>query len=211
LNHERDERWAYVVLAVLAVAYVAYRFTGSFDLTNMSVRLPDLSLGKLGKNLPYLFAPLFAVLSEVIRRRKARVVREDWERRVRTEGFLRGEENLKVKFVEGGRGSVQGDVQLTHAALYLLDKNGRREPMRFSLSLSAGADVAVLDVTLREGSSPELGRVRVTVGAAAGGNRFAFEFESREGEAWRSSLRRLLGKPTKEEPGQEPPPEAEPA
>ncbi|MFH1866292.1 MAG: hypothetical protein ABIK85_10445, partial [Candidatus Eisenbacteria bacterium] len=78
-------------------------------------------------------------------------------------------------------------------------------------SLSAGADVAVLDVSLHEGSSPELRRVRVTVGAAGGGNRFAFEFESREGEAWRSSLRRLLGKPTKEEPGPEPPPEPEPA
>ncbi|MFH1688815.1 MAG: hypothetical protein ABIE42_01085 [Candidatus Eisenbacteria bacterium] len=214
MDHERDERWAYVALAVLAVAYVVYRFgipeDLTFGLSGLSVRLPDLDLGKLGKNLPYLFAPLFAVFSEVMRRRKARAVREDWERRVRTEGFLRGEENLKIKFVEGGRGSVQGDVRLTHAALYLLDKSGRREPMRFPLSLSAGSDAAVLDVSLREGSSPELRQVRVIVGAADGGNRLAFEFESREGEAWRSSLRRVLGKSAEKEPGPEPSPEAEP-
>jgi hypothetical protein len=210
LDQERDERWAYVALAVLVVAYIAYRFMGSFDLTDLSVRLSELNPGRFGKSLPYLFAPLFAVLSEVIRRRKARAIREDWERRVRAEGLLRAEENLKVRFVEGGRGSVQGDVRLTRAALYLLDNSGRREPMRFALSRSAGSDAAVLDVSLRDGSSPSLRRVRVVIGAAGGGNRQAFEFESREGEAWRSNLRSVLRKPAETEPGPERPPGSAP-
>ena len=135
LNHERDERWAYVALAVIVVGYIVYKFVGSSDFTGLSIRLPELNLGKLGKSLPYLAAPLFAVLSEVVRRRKARAVREKWESRVRTEGLLREEENLKVRLTDGARGSVQADVRLTRAALYVIDSSGRRDPMRFVRSI----------------------------------------------------------------------------
>ena len=208
MSHERDERWAYVALAVIAVGYIAYRFAGSFDFTGLSIRLPELNLGKFGKSLPYLAAPLFAVLSEVIRRRKAKGVREEWERRVRTEGLLREEENLKVRLTDGARGSVQGDVRLTRAALYVIDSGGRRDPMRFVFLRSADSDVAVLDASLLEGRTPELRRVRVRVGGAA---RFVLEFESRQGEAWWTSLRHSLGKSADREQSLELPPEPESA
>ena len=208
LNHERDERWAYVALAVIVVGYIVYKFVGSSDFTGLSIRLPELNLGKLGKSLPYLAAPLFAVLSEVVRRRKARAVREKWESRVRTEGLLREEENLKVRLTDGARGSVQADVRLTRAALYVIDSSGRRDPMRFVFLRSVDSDVTVLDASLLEGRTPELRRVRVRMGGAA---QFVLEFESRQGEAWWSSLRHSLGKSTDREPPPESPPEPEPA
>ena len=193
-----------MALAVLAAAYVAYRFVLSAGPDALLDRLRAVDLGRFGKTLPYLAAPLFAVLSEIIRRGKARSVRETWEKRSRDEGFVRGEDNLKVRFVEGGRGSVQGAVRLTRAALYILDNAGRREPMRFVLKRSSTVEPAVLDVSLREGRSPELRRVRVDASDAAGSS-FAFEFESREGEAWWSSLRRSLGRSTDRSKMPEPP------
>lgn len=211
MNHERDERWAYVALAALVVAYIVYRITVGSDFTGLSIRglsihLPEVNLGRFGKGLPYLFAPLFAVVSELIRRKKARTIREEWERRARTEGVLREEENLKVKLTDGARGSVQADVRLTRAALYVIDRGGRRDPMRFVFLRSADSDVAVLDVSLLGGSTPALRRVRVRMGGAA---RFVLEFESREGEAWWSSLRHALGKSTDRESSPEPPREPE--
>ncbi len=213
MNHERDERWAYVALAALVVAYIVYRITVSADFTGLSIRglsihLPELNLGKFGKSLPYLFAPLFAVVSELIRRKKARTIREEWERRARTEGVLRKEEDVKVKLTHGARGSVQADVRLTRAALYVIDRGGRRNPMRFVFLRSADSDIAVLDVSLLGGATPALRRVRVRMGGAA---RFVLEFESREGEAWWSSLRHALGKSTDRESSPEPPRESEPA
>jgi hypothetical protein len=207
LSHERDERWAYVVLAALVVGYIVYRIAVGSDLTGLSIsglsiRLPELNLGKFGKSLPYLFAPLFAVVSEMIRRKKARAAREEWEHRARTEGVLRKEENVKVKLTDGARGSVQADVRLTRAALYVIDRGGRRDPMRFVFLRSADSDVAVLDVYLLEASTPAHRRVRVRMGGAA---QFVLEFESREGEAWWSSLRHALGKSTDRESAPEPP------
>ncbi len=206
MNHERDERWAYVVLAALVVGYIVYRIAVSSDsaglsISGLSIRLPEVDLGKFGKSLPYLFAPLFAVVSELIRRRKARAAREEWEHRARTEGVLRREENVKVRLTDGARGAVQADVRLTRAALYVIDRGGRRNPMRFVFLRSADSDVAVLDVDLLESSTPALRRVRVRMGGAA---RFVLEFESREGEAWWSSLRHALGKSTDRESSPEP-------
>jgi len=207
LNHERDERWAYVVLAALVVGYIVYRTVVSSDFaglstSGLSIRLPELNLGKFGKSLPYLFAPLYAVVSGLLKRKKAKAAREEWERRARTEGILRKEENVKVRLTDGARGSVQADVRLTRAALYVIDRGGRREPMRFVFLRSAVTDVAVLEVNLLETSTPALRRVRVGVGGAT---QFVLEFESREGEAWWSSLRRSLGKSTDRESFPEPP------
>ncbi len=216
MTHERDERWAYIALIVLVAAYVAYRFwpasgaegfAGIEGLKDLSIRLPDINLGRLGRNLPYLAAPLFAVLSEIIRRRKARAIREAWERNSQIEGFVRGEDDLKIRFVEGGRGSIQSDVRMTRAALYLLDRGGRRDPMRFAFRRSEPAEPIVEGAEVREGKTTETRRVRVTVGESADGKRFSFEFESTAGEAWRSSLLRALGKDPDREPEREPPPE----
>jgi hypothetical protein len=190
---------------------VAYRFwpASGFDgLTDVSIRLPDINLGRLGKNLPYLAAPLFAVLSEILRRRKAKAVREAWERNSQIEGFVRGEDNLKVRFVEGGRGTLQSDVRMTRAALYLLDRGGRRDPLRFAFTRSEAKEPVVLDVTLRDGKTPEARKVRVTIGESADGHGFMIEFESMMGEAWRSSILRALGKSSDREPDREPQPES---
>ena len=99
-------------------------------------------------------------------------------------------------------------MRLTRAALYVIDSGGRRDPMRFVFLRSADSDVAVVDVSLLEGRTPELRRVRVRMGGAA---QFVLEFESRQGEAWWSSLRHSLGKSTDREPPAELPPEPEPA
>ncbi len=201
MNHERDERWAYVALAVLVVGYIVYRiavspgFTGP-SIRGLSIRLPDLNLGRFGKSLPYLFAPLFAVISELVRRKKAKAVREEWESRARSEGFLREEKNVKVRLTDGARGSVQADVRLTRAAFYVVDRGGRRDPMRFVFLSSSNSDIVVLDVSIDEGRTPELRRVRVRMGGAA---RLVLEFESRHGEAWWSSLRHSLGKSAERE------------
>lgn len=196
MNHERDERWAYVALGVLVVGYIVYRiavgsgFTGP-SMRGLSIHLPELNLGRFGKSLPYLFAPLFAVISELVRRKKAKAVREEWESRSRSEGFLREEKNVKVRLTDGARGSVQADVRLTRAAFYVIDRGGRRDPMRFVFLSSSDSDVVVLDVSIDKGRTPELRRVRVRMGGAA---RLVLEFESRHGEAWWSSLRHSLGK-----------------
>ncbi len=201
-----------MALAALVVGYIVYRFTVSSGFTGLSIRglsirLPELNLGRFGKSLPYLFAPLFAVISELVRRKKAKTIREKWERRARTEGFLRAEENVKVRLTDGARGSVQADVRLTRAAFYVIDRGGRRDPMRFVFLSSADSDVVVLDVSLREGRTPELRRVRIRMGGAA---RLVLEFESRQGEAWWSSLRHSLGKSADREAFLEPSPEPEP-
>jgi hypothetical protein len=195
LVYERDERWAYVVLVLLVAAYIVYRFVPLSGPSELIDRLRGIELGRLGKMLPYLAAPLFAVLSEFLRRKKAGAVREAWERSSRAEGFVRGEEDLKVRFVEGGRGTIEGAVRLTRAALYMIDKGGRRDPLRFALTRSDTASPVVLDASLHEGRAPGLRRVRVAIGDADG-NRFAIEFESREAVAWWSSLRRAIGKST---------------
>ena len=200
-----------MALAVLVVGYVVYRIAVSSDFTGLSmrglsIRIPDLNLGKFGKSLPYLFAPLFAVISELIKRRKAKAVREEWDRRARSEGLLREEENVKVRLTDGARGSVQADVRLTRAALYVFDRGGRRDPMRFVFLNSADSDVVVLDVSVHEGRTPERRRVRIRMGGAA---RLTLEFESRRGEAWWSSLRHSLGKSTDREALPEQPPQLE--
>jgi hypothetical protein len=83
---------------------------------------------------------------------------------------------------------------MTRAALYLLDRSARREPMRFAFVRSMPDEPVVLDVALHEGSSPERRRVRVFVGEAMDGDRFAIEFESIEGDAWLSSIRHAMGR-----------------
>ena len=212
MTHERDERWAYVVLAVLVAGYVVYRIAVGSDFaglsaSKLSIRLPDLKLGRFGKSLPYILAPLFAVISELVKRKKAKAVREEWERRARTEGLLREEENVKVKLTDGARGSVQADVRLTRAAFYVIDRGGRRDPMRFVFLNSSNSDVVVLDVSINEGRTPELRRVRIRMGGAA---RLVLEFESRQGEAWWASLRQSLGKSADREALLESSPDPEP-
>jgi hypothetical protein len=196
-THERDERWAYVALVVLAVAFVAYlRFgingrwgfalSGVMDLRDT---LREFEPGKLFRSLPYVFAPLFAVLSEIYRRRRAKAMRAEWEQTVRAEGFLRQQENVEVRYVEGGSGKLQGDVRLTRVALYVIDRSWRRGPSRLVFEPSPNGEPVIQDVSLAEGKSPERRRVRIRVG---GSSDYVVEFLSSEAEAWMSDLIALV-------------------
>lgn len=200
MPHERDERWAYVTLVVLVAAYVVYRYVGSartpsfgfpsLELSSLSASLPDIDFGKFGRTAPYLLWPLVAVASELYRRHRAKVAKAEWEERVRTEGFLRQQENVEIRFGEGASGKFQGDVRLTRAALYVMDRSWRRGPTRLVFAPTAGAEPVVQEVTVSAGKSPEIGIVRVRVGGPA---KYSLEFPSAESEAWRAELRRLTG------------------
>jgi hypothetical protein len=194
LNHERDERWAYVALAVIAVAYIVYRYVGKEGFSDLDFRPPDLrgGIGKLAKAIPYLAAPLFAVLSEIYRRRKARAMREEWDRRVREEGFIRRQDGVAVRLSEGVSGKLQGDVLLTRVALYITDKSWHREPTRLVFEPSRKGEPLVEDVTVTPGTRPALAIVHVRVGGSA---HFTAEFASEESEAWESDLRRRIRLP----------------
>ena len=129
-------------------------------------------------------------------------VRRAWEASARNEGVLREEDDVRIRFVPGGRGAtMQTDLKLTRAALYLIDKSGRRQPMRFALFRESSGGAVVTDVALSEGPSPERGMVRVTM---SGTPDFEIQFVSLQSEAWWSSIRRAMGKTAKrrvEEPG----------
>jgi hypothetical protein len=194
MTHERDERWAYVVLAVLAVAYILYRLYALDGGTVPAIDIPRVRLGELAKGLPYLIAPLIAILTGFFQRRRAKAAREEWERRVRTEGFVRDEEDVEVRVVSGGRGAFSVDLRLTRAALYLFDRSGRREPMRFVLLSAGPSESAVVDAELL--TDERTGRPRVKV-STSGPRSLSFEFGSVAAEAWWSDLRHGLGKTTK--------------
>jgi hypothetical protein len=193
MTHERDERWAYVALAALAVAYVLYRIYVSGG-GIVPVELPEVKLGEVGKGLPYLLAPLVAVLTELYRRRRARATRKEWERRVQAEGFVREEENVEIRIVTGGRGAFSADVRLTRAALYLFDRSGRRDPVRFVLMSPGPSETTVVDAELRMDDRTGRPRVRVNTSGPAG---LSFEFGSVTAEAWWTDLRHGLGKTTR--------------
>jgi hypothetical protein len=200
MTHERDQRWAYIALGVLACAYVIYRLYTSEGGALPTVDLSGVKLGELGKAMPYVVAPFIAVLTEYFRRRRAREARRQWEARVRTEGFVRDEENVEVGIVEGGRGAFTADVRLTRAALYMFDRSGRRDPVRFVLGSPGRSETAVVDARLVRGKGEGRPRVRVATSGPAG---LTFEFTSAAAEAWWSDIRRSLGKSTSVDGGGE--------
>lgn len=200
MTHERDERWAYIVLAVLVVAYIVYRGWASDWLSQVSIDIPRPRLGGFAKSISYIAAPLIAVLSEVFRRKRAKMVREEWEKRVREEGFLRDEEDVKMRFVEGGRGTIQVDVRLTRAALYLFDRAGRKEPMRFGVSRTPLTDYVLSDAKVLAGDSPERPVVRVTM---SGPSAYVLQFTSTNAGGWAADIGRLLGRPVEREPSEQ--------
>jgi hypothetical protein len=179
---------------VLAAAYVLYRLYLAEGDALPSLDFSRFKLGELGRSLPYLVAPLIAVLTEFYRRRRARAVRKEWETRERMEGFVRGEEDIEVRIVKGGRGAFRADLRLTRAALYLFDKSGRREPVRLALSSPGLAEAAVEDAQLIGDAGGGRPRVRISTTGTKG---MTFEFESAGAEAWWVDLRRSLGKPTR--------------
>ncbi|MBN2565855.1 MAG: hypothetical protein JXB46_09095 [Candidatus Eisenbacteria bacterium] len=195
MTHERDERWAYVVLVALAAAYIVYRFLwpsgGRGFSVDLPLDLPRIRLAELGKSLPYVAAPLIAVISELYRRRRAQRIREEWETRVTTEGFVRDEEDVEIHIVRGGRGTFKADVRLTRSALYLFDHTGRRDPVRFALKSPIEGENAIVDAQLVSDMTGSRPRVRVFTSG------MEFDFASAAADGWWADLRRSIGKSTR--------------
>lgn len=187
MPHERDERWVYVVLAILAIAFVAYTFRDSIDVSRASFDW----VRRLGGTAPYALATLFGIFFQVWNRRRLERLRKKWEADMRAEGLLRQGTDLKVVFAEGARGSLRADVYLTRSAFYLFDRGGRREPMRFPLTASSARDAAVVDASLAPGAAPGGRAVRVYVRGPAP---IQIEFRAPDAEGWWTDLRRALGR-----------------
>jgi hypothetical protein len=196
MTHERDERWAYVALLVLAVGYLAYRWLSVQGARLHAIDLPRIRLGELGHSLPYVLAPLIAVVTELYRRRHARLIKEEWQARVTSEGFVRDEENVQAHVVKGGHGTFKADLRLTRAALYLFDHTGRRDPVHFTLTSPTETEKAVVDAELLNDPSAARPRVRVVTSG------MTFEFASAAADGWWSDLRRSLGKSARREPAE---------
>jgi len=186
LPHERDERWVLVALAVLAIAFAVYAFRDSIDLSRVSFDW----VKKLGGTASYGLATAFAVFFQLWNRKRLDRVRKKWEAGIKSEGPLRQGLGLKVVFSEGAKGSLTGDVHLTRSALYLFDRAGRREPMRFLLAPSSPSDAVVADATLVSDAAGGARTVRIYVRGRAS---FRFEFQTPDAEGWRTDLRRVLG------------------
>ena len=123
MPHERDERWVYVALAVLAIAFVAYTLRNSIDLSRASFDW----VRKLGGTAPYALATLFGIFFQMWNRKRLERVRKKWEADIRVEGLLRQGSDVTVVFARGAKGSFRADVHLTRSALYLFDRGGRRD------------------------------------------------------------------------------------
>lgn len=190
MSHERDERWAYVVIAVLLVVLVVYRGAGASWFSGVSLRMPDIEVGPFIRNLPYILAPLLAVLSEVWRRRRARALKAEWETRARAEGLRREAEDVAVRFVAGARGTMRADARLTRAAMYLFDRAGRRPVMRLLLTGGGEGDHRVAGVYLAGGGPGKRPRLHVSVRGPAV---FEFEMASPDADGWWADMRNSPG------------------
>lgn len=208
MPHERDERWAYVALAILAVLYIAYAFRDSLDLSRISFAWAR----KLGGTIPYVAATFFGVFFQLWNKKRLEKVRKKWKADIGAEGLLRQGLDLKVAFADGMKGSLRADVYLTRSALYLFDRASRRDPMRLPLLRSSSRDPAVVGASLGPSEGPGERVVRIHV---QGPSPFRVEFASPDAEGWRIDVRRVLGRAGSpaalDDGGQEPGPDEAPA
>ena len=208
MSHERDERWVYVALAILAVAYVAYTFRDSLDLSRISFAW----VRKLGGTIPYVAATFFGVFFQLWNKKRVEKVRKVWEAGIRAEGLLRQGLDLKVAFADGMKGSLRADVFLTRSALYLFDRGGRRDPMRLPLVPSSSQDPAVVGASLGPTEDQGMRAVRIRV---QGPSPFDIVFRSPDADGWRIDVRRVVGRAGSpaalDDGGQEPGPDEAPA
>ncbi len=191
LPHERDERWVYVALAVLAIAYVVYRYGPSFNLPGQlpHVRPSFHKLGKALSTLPYLAATLIGVFFQFWGRRKRAEARKRMEAQLVQEGPVRQGHSITVRVGRRLGSSYDADLHLTRAALYVLDTAGKRDPLRIPLRRSEGAFVE--DASLTPAASGGYPAVMVTIGGPARKELF---FSSSDATAWWEDIRRALGK-----------------
>lgn len=180
MAQERDERWVYVALAVLAVAYVVYRYRGSIDLPDVSLR----SFRKIGGTIPYLFATLIGVFFQAWGRRKADRARRKMEADASLEGVVRQATDVTALYGGQKRQSAQVDIIMTRAALYVFDRARRRAPARLAFGGAGG----VAGAALRPGPAGGPRMVRVLAGSGDD-----FQFATPDAESWWTGIRRALG------------------
>jgi hypothetical protein len=187
MSRERDERWVYGAMAVLGIAYLAYRYRSSLHIPSIH------GLSKVtSSTVAYALAPLIGIFARLVARRRNEATRRRWEASMRSEGHLRDELSVRVRSGERRRGAFLADVHLTRAAFYMLDRSGRREPMRLLLRPGTAHDLHVGDARV----VAEPGRSDGTVHVESGGpTKIVVEFESGDAQGWRSDLRRALAKP----------------
>lgn len=190
MPHERDERWVYVALAVLAILYVIYKYGSSIDLPRMNVSFHGL--GKAFSAIPYLAATLIGVFFQVWGRKKRAEAHKRMEAELVREGPIRQAQGITVRAGRRLGGSFQADIHLTRSALYVLDSAGKRDAMRIELRRSAGG-VYVEDASLRPASDGGQPIVLVTIG---GTSRQMLAFSTPDASAWWMDIRGALGKST---------------
>ncbi len=188
LPQERDERWVYVALAVLAVAYVVYRYGTSVDLPDVSFR----KLGKLTTALPYLAATFFGVFFQMWGRKKQAAARKRMEEGLVREGALRQAEGVTVHVGLRRKQSFEADIFLTRVALYVFDRARKRDPMRIPTQRASGT-AFIEDASLERGASEGPPTVRVQLGGVAG---WPLLFSVPDAVAWWMDIRSAIGKST---------------
>ena len=188
MAHERDERWVYVALAVLAIGYVIYRYRGAIDLP----AVPWRRLRGVASALPYLLATFAGVFFQAWNRRRLAAIRKKWEADLRLEGIVRQGTDLTVWVGGRKRQSLQADVYMTRTAVYVFDRGRRREPMRLGFGPATGSAVLV-GAALRPGEVGASRSVRVSIGGASDSY---IEFASPDAQSWWVEIRRALGQPT---------------
>jgi hypothetical protein len=184
--HERDERWVYVALALLAIAYVIYRYGDSLELPDVSFK----GLRKVATTLPYLVATFFGVFFQMFNRRKQTAARKRMEEGLDREGVVRKSENVAIAVGRKRGQSFEADVLLTKAALYVFDTARKRDPMRIPVRRDPGA-VFVEDASLLPDASGGPPMLVVKLGGATGRPMSLFTTDS---VAWWIDLRGALGK-----------------
>jgi len=184
MHQERDERWVYVALGILAIAYLVYRLRGSIDI--------DLkSLGKYAGGLAYVVPTLFAVVFGLWNRKRTAAMREEWEKQLLAEGLTRQESRVKTRIhARRGGGSLAADLRLTRVALYIFDTGGRREPMRFPFHRATAGEAAITGVDVGDGSGPTR-QVRISL---TGPTPMVVEFVSSQAGGWLSDIRGHVGR-----------------
>jgi hypothetical protein len=188
MKNERDDRWVYVALAILAIAYIVYRRSGT-------IRVDLKELRRLGSVLPYALPPLIAVLVNVYTKRRAARARAEWEKIALNEGILREELNVKASAGGGLAGGVfAADLRLTRAAFYVFDRTHRRSPLRILIRRDTSEQLGVGSVALTPGDSEGRRVLRVDV---EGPKTFSIEILSQDSEGWWRGVRRAQGKSTK--------------
>lgn len=189
MAHERDERWVYVALIVLALAYLIYRYGTSIEFPDVSFR-SFRGLRKLASTLPYLAATFFGVFFQIWNRRKQAAARARMEEDLKREGVVRQVGGLRVDVGERRKQSFEADLFLTRLALYVFDRAQKRGPSRLPVQRVSDGTF-LMDASLVQGASDLPPAVRVEVGGKGGQ---PFEFAPTDAVAWWMDLRSALGK-----------------